>query len=76
MLKDKEIIQQKDNDKINHNDIQTCNITILNYLKRLIFFPKCMCYIILLKILVTNFLRKTFIKFKIEKIQFKITYVI
>ena len=76
MLKDKEIIQQKDNDKINHNDIQTCNITILNYLKRLIFFPKCMCYIILLKILVTNFLRKTFIKFKIEKIPFKITYVI
>ena len=43
MLKDKEIIQQKDNDKINHNDIQTCNIKILNYLKRLIFFPKCMC---------------------------------
>ena len=40
MLKDKEIIQQKDNDKINHNDIQTCNITILNYLKRLIFFPQ------------------------------------
>ena len=76
MLKDKEIIQQKDNDKIDHNDIQTCNIKILNYLKRLIFFPKCMCYIILLKILVTNFLRKTFIKFKIEKIPFKITYVI
>ena len=75
MLKDKEIIQQKDNDKINHNDIQTCNITILNYLKRLIFFPKCMCYIILLKILVTNFLRKTFIKFKVDKIPFKITYV-
>ena len=75
MLKDKEIIQQKDNDKINHNDIQTCNITILNYLKRLIFFPKCMCYIILLKILVTNFLRKTFIKFNIDKIPFKITYV-
>ena len=38
MLKDKEIIQQKDNDKINHNDIQTCNKTILNCLKRLIFF--------------------------------------
>ena len=45
--KDNEIIQHKYNNENNHNDVQTRNITIIDYFKKTLFFllSKCMYFL-------------------------------
>lgn len=38
-LEDNGIIQQKDNNQNNHNDVQTCTTTIIDYIKTKDYFP-------------------------------------
>ncbi len=58
-IEDNKIIQRKDNNKNNHNDIQTCNILILVYIRWLnSFLNICIVLKILLIILVILFLLK------------------
>ena len=60
-LENNEIIQHKNNNESYHNNIQTCNIKILDYIKRLV------CY--------GCFHTKKFFKIKIDKTLLKIDHV-
>ena len=67
-------IIQKNNNKNDYNNIKTCNVIIIDYIKRLDFLPKCIaCRILLTKIVTFSFVNK-FIKIKTNKIILKIDY--
>ena len=59
-----------------HNDIQTCDMTIFNYIKSLIFsLNACITYKILLIIFVTVVYARKYFKIKIDRILLKINYI-
>ena len=47
ILKDFEILYKKknNNNKNDYNNVKTCNVIIIDYIKRLDFFPKCIHYL-------------------------------
>ena len=61
ILENNEIIQHKNKNESYHNNIQTCNIKILDYTKRLVCYG-CFC-------------TKKFFKIKIDKTLLKIDHV-